>query len=63
MFAGLRGVAGSLWAAYNGVTEYIDHGGTTRPPDSRLDYIWFGKRAAIKARAFAAAQQIASTLG
>jgi hypothetical protein len=49
------GVQGTLWAAYNGVTEYIDH----RKPNvrandfsqSRLQYVWFGAGATIKQRA------------
>ncbi len=49
-------VAGTLWAAYNGVTEFVDHrGGRTmaRPmsPERRLQSMWFGAGAAIKARA------------
>jgi len=54
-------VRGTLWAAYNGVTEYIDH----RKPNarahdfsgSRLNYVWFGGGAAIKQRALIQALQ------
>jgi phage/plasmid-like protein (TIGR03299 family) len=49
------GVRGTLWAAYNGVAEYVDH----RKPNalagdfssSRLNYVWFGGGATIKQRA------------
>jgi len=49
------GVRGTLWAAYNGVTEYVDH----RKPNAlardfstrRLNYVWFGGGATIKQRA------------
>jgi phage/plasmid-like protein (TIGR03299 family) len=56
-----REVQGTLWAAYNGVTEYIDH----RKPNarahdfsgSRLNYVWFGAGATIKQRALVEALQ------
>jgi phage/plasmid-like protein (TIGR03299 family) len=53
----LRAVAGTLWAAYNGVTEMIDHGPTKRDAGKKLDYIWFGDGAGVKARAFEAAKK------
>lgn len=52
----LKGVQGTLWAAYNGVTEYIDHRQTKQTPDRRLDSLWFGEGYQIKARAFAIAK-------
>lgn len=51
-----KGVSGTLWAAYNGVTEYIDHHLTRQTPDRRLDSIWFGGGYMIKARAFRVAE-------
>lgn len=56
-------VRGTLWAAYNGVTEYVDH----RKPnpkagdysESRLNYVWFGGGATIKQRALVKALEIA----
>lgn len=54
----LVGVAGSLWAAYNGVTEYIDHRSTPNlTADGRLDSLWFGDGYYTKARAFRIAEE------
>jgi len=52
-------VAGTLWAAYNSVTELVDH--RRRPnqlDDRRLDSIWFGDSYFVKARAFRVAEDI-----
>jgi len=43
-----RGTNGTLWAAYNSVTEYVDHryaAGNNRAlnPSTRLQSMWFGK--------------------
>ncbi|MBM4033053.1 MAG: DUF932 domain-containing protein [Planctomycetes bacterium] len=51
------GVRGTLWAAYNGVTEYIDHRELPRGAPWRLHSVWFGNGYQIKARAFQAAEQ------
>ncbi len=53
------GVRGTLWAAYNGVTEYVDHAMTYRDDDRRLDAIWFGNGYLTKARAYRIAVQSA----
>ena len=45
-------VKGTLWAAYNGVTEYIDYARGKREPDRHLDSIWFGGGYLTKARAY-----------
>lgn len=57
-----QGVKGTWWAAYNAVTEYVDHvarakGGvlTTDQRESRLNSIWFGTGAALKGQAWEAA--------
>ena len=42
----------TLWAAYNGVTEFIDYAGSSGGPDQHLDSIWFGSGYQIKARAY-----------
>jgi phage/plasmid-like protein (TIGR03299 family) len=45
------GARGTLWAAYNGVTELIDHRRTQQTPDRRLDSAWFGDGYHVKGRA------------
>lgn len=56
---------GTLWAAYNGVTEYIDHrvafGRDGRPltGDRRLASIWFGEGYRVKALAYQEAMGLA----
>jgi phage/plasmid-like protein (TIGR03299 family) len=52
----MPGVAGSLWAAFNGVTELQDHRQTRQKPDQRLNSAWFGESSRTKARAFSVAQ-------
>lgn len=56
----------SMWAAVNAVTEYVDHhrnsrGANTLDRDSRrLDSIWFGTGANLKAKAWSEALTLAS---
>jgi hypothetical protein len=52
----LPGVSGSLWAAFNGVTEWQDHRKKRQNSNQRLSSIWFGESARIKSRAFTVAQ-------
>jgi|SRR5580704_10625579 hypothetical protein len=64
---GLKGVAGTLWAAYNGVTEFIDppleisnvktEAAITKAYDRKLKDMWFGAGYSAKARAFTVAAQ------
>jgi len=49
------GVAGTLWAAYNGVAEYVDFHKYKTGNAKWLETIWFGAGDAIKTRAFDAA--------
>jgi len=51
-----HGVAGTLWAAYNGVTELIDHRITKQTRENKLNSIWFGDGYLIKARAYRLAE-------
>ena len=53
----LPGVAGSLWAAFNGVTEWVDHRKSRQSENQRLVSSWFGGAYQTKARAFAVAQE------
>lgn len=55
----IPGVRGTLWGAYNAVTEYVAH---ERGNDDakRLDQTWFGAGAKINARALEVALQMAA---
>lgn len=55
----LAGVRGTMWAAYNSVTEYQtwERGRTN---DARLDSLWFGLNAKTNARAFEVALKMAA---
>ncbi len=46
----IPGIGGSLWAAYNSVTQYVDH--FSGRDNTRLDQAWFGNGKAQKIRAF-----------
>jgi hypothetical protein len=51
----LPGVVGSLWAGFNGVTEWLDHRKSRQNSNQRLNSAWFGESARIKSRAYAVA--------
>jgi hypothetical protein len=56
------GVKGTLWAAYNGVTQFIDYRvGPRTNPDSRLDSVCFGSGYLTKARAYRVGLESAKT--
>jgi phage/plasmid-like protein (TIGR03299 family) len=59
----LKAVAGTLWAAYNGVTELIDYGPTRRDAGKKLEHIWFGDGAGVKVRAFEVAKKMVAAGG
>ena len=57
LFEGGRGnaapkVRGTLWAAYNGVAEFVDYAVTHRDRSHRLDAVWFGHGYLSKVRAY-----------
>ena len=54
-------VRGSLWAAYNGITELVDHHMNYRDRWQRLDSLWFGEGERTKQRAFDEAALIVTT--
>ena len=54
MGSDLKNVRGTLWGAYNAVTEHIDHDRAAKG----IGYMGFGRGAEIKARAFTAAQDM-----
>ena len=51
----MSGVAGTLWAGLNGVTEWLDHRQTRQNSNHLLNSAWFGESARIKSRAYAVA--------
>lgn len=44
-------IKGTLWSAYNGITEYIDHHKKLRNTTDRTNYLLFGEGSEIKERA------------
>ena len=58
-----KGVQATLWAAYNGITEFADHRmvAGTRSQSSRVERLWFGDAARLKATAFEAAVELSQT--
>lgn len=50
---------GTLWGAYNAVTEYVDHiRGAEKDSNDRLNSIWFGSGSSLKEKAFSLAESI-----
>jgi hypothetical protein len=48
----MKGVAGMLWAGWNGVTECADHRESKeQPPERHLNSVWFGDYNLAKALA------------
>lgn len=54
----IPGVSGSVWAAYNAVTEYVDH--FRGREDTRLNQAWYGAGKTIKDTAFNEALKLAA---
>jgi phage/plasmid-like protein (TIGR03299 family) len=54
----IPGVKGTLWAAYNGVTEALSYGGSNR--EKRLESLWFGSNADRNRKALEIALEMAS---
>lgn len=53
-----KNVAGTLWAAYNGVTEYVDYRKYAKATtDRQVEAMWFGEGYSTKARAFSMAEK------
>jgi phage/plasmid-like protein (TIGR03299 family) len=48
---------GTLWGAFNSVTEYTDHG-MEGDPATRLESIWFGRGEQLKRKAFQLAERM-----
>jgi phage/plasmid-like protein (TIGR03299 family) len=49
---------GTLWGAFNSVTEYADHMMLRGDPTDRLNSIWFGRGEQLKLKAFHLAEQM-----
>lgn len=55
---GNKAVQGTLWAAYNGVTELVDHEWGYDDFASRLNSLWFGDGERVKIRALTEAAKL-----
>lgn len=55
-----RSANGTYWGLVNAVTEYYDHHSKSRSAENRLNSAWFGNGAAVKAKAFAVAKEMAA---
>jgi phage/plasmid-like protein (TIGR03299 family) len=49
---------GTVWGAFNSITEYTDHVMVAEDPARRLHSIWFGKGERVKRKAFHLATQM-----
>jgi phage/plasmid-like protein (TIGR03299 family) len=57
----LRGVKGTLWAAYNAVTAFEDYRkARDDTPSKRLDRVWFGSGSDLKVKALTEALRLAA---
>lgn len=55
----IPGVRGTVWGAFNAVTEFVDHGRNYRNGESRLENVWFsGQGQATKQRAMELALEL-----
>jgi hypothetical protein len=54
----LASVRGTLWASFNGVTEYLAYN-RGKSKESRLDSLWFGDSAAMNMKALDVALEMA----
>lgn len=54
----MPGIRGSAWAAYNAVTEFVDHH-TGTDARRRMESSWYGDGSKVKARAFELALEMA----
>jgi phage/plasmid-like protein (TIGR03299 family) len=55
--ANLPGVRGTVWAGFNSVTDWIDHG-RGRSEETRLDGAWYGVGSRLRQKAFSAAMSL-----
>jgi hypothetical protein len=55
----MKGVRGTMWGAYNSLTEYATWG-RGRDSDTRLESLWFGTNGKTNQRAFEVAVKMAA---
>lgn len=55
----MPGVRGTMWSAYNALTDYLSHG-RGRDAELRLDKLWFGDAANLNSRALEVAVRMAA---
>lgn len=58
MGAELESANGTLWGAYNAVTQYVDHHQRFRSTDSQFKNVLFGRGASLKSDALTLAQEL-----
>jgi len=56
----LSGVRGTVWAAYNGITQWVDRESFSKRMKEPLKSIWFGGGRLLKERAFSQAERLLS---
>lgn len=54
----MAGVRGTAWAAYNGITQWVDRESYTKRLREPLKSIWFGNGRLLKERAFTEAERL-----
>ena len=54
----MPGVRGTAWAAYNGITQWVDRESYTKRLREPLKTTWFGQGRLLKERAFSQAEQL-----
>jgi len=54
----MTGVRGTVWAAYNGITQWVDRESFSKRTREPLKSIWFGNGRLIKERAFGEAEKL-----
>jgi phage/plasmid-like protein (TIGR03299 family) len=55
----LPGIEGTAWAAFNSISQFVDHQGRGAGTDGKLNSIWFGEGNQLKQTAFARALELA----
>ena len=57
----MPGVRGTVWAAYNGITQWVDRESYTNRLKNPLKSIWFGQGRLLKEKAFSQAERLLLT--